>query len=97
MVEPAVVLVVVDDEHGLGPHVWARAESIQDGVHVFGARGGEVAWSFGRWSPRTMSATIEGEYGTLALSYNGSPGLAFWNAVNQPRSVPSGLATSSAS
>jgi hypothetical protein len=40
-----------------------------------------------------MSATIDGEYGTLALSYSGSPGLAFLKAANQPRSVPSGFAT----
>src|SRR5213080_2858447 len=41
---------------------------------------------------RIMSATCDGEYGTIPLSYNGSPGLACWNAWNQPMSVSCGYA-----
>src|SRR5215468_794843 len=47
----------------------------------------------GSWSARIMSATMDGEYGTLAFSYRGSPGWALMYWANQPRSVPSGFAT----
>src|SRR5215475_5892092 len=47
----------------------------------------------GSVSLRIMSATIDGENGIIAFSYSGSPGLALMYWANQPRSVPSGLAT----